>query len=79
MWMSLSEQALSDRRVGWPSSSPRSMAASSALLMVCASAVEVTRILGDVREDGWVAARPLGGWSALFRSRPCRQIFSKLG
>jgi hypothetical protein len=50
--MSRSEQALSVLRVGLPSFSPRSMAASSAILRVCVGGVEVANTLREVCEDG---------------------------
>jgi hypothetical protein len=46
------EQALLDMRVDCPSLSPRSITASSALLMVDVGSVEVTKILREVCEDG---------------------------
>jgi hypothetical protein len=45
------------------------MFATSALLMVCVDGVEMTKILRDVREDGWVAAVPWGAESPFME--PC--------
>jgi hypothetical protein len=58
LWLSRREQALSDKSVGWASLCPRSMAASSAMLVVCVGGVEVTKIFREVCEIGWVTAAP---------------------
>jgi hypothetical protein len=60
LWQSLRGQTLYGRRAGWPSLNLRSLAANWALFMVCVAGVEVTRVLMEVREDGWVAAAPRG-------------------
>jgi hypothetical protein len=51
LWLRRREHALADRRACWPGFSRRSMASSSArLLIVCVGSVEVTRILREVFE-----------------------------
>jgi hypothetical protein len=59
LWMSRREHALADRRAGWLSLRPRSMAASSVRLMGW-RCIEVTRILREDCEDGSVATTPRG-------------------
>jgi hypothetical protein len=54
------------------------MAATSALIMVCVGGIEVTKILWEVREDGWVAAAPRGA-EPPFWSRPRRLRSSNRG